>query len=470
MHTVILFILKRYENGGVRRLDELSFPPLMIEVAEKFAGSDDTNLTPLQIEEHTVFILYLKSAIDSAKLHELLIKPFFDMKSNKSFSSYIESLPNLSPMKEGQALLIEITKGFVLLAIGEQYYLLDIRLVNVLALHQTVIEPTVYGPQTALSEDIETNLNIMRQRYNEPTLTFETQPFEGISHQSLVIMYDAKTVKQSVLQNVKEQLKNLEAPLIQSTGELQLYLNKSRFSLFPITILTERPDRIAYNLAAGKVVILLNGSPHALIAPVVFYDFMVSMEDNYHTYWITTFTLILRYIGLFICLILPSMYVAITSFTPDIPRTELALTVAGSRVGVPYPSFIEVIFMLIFMEFLTEASIRLPKAISATATTVGGLILGTAVTEATLASNIMIIIVSAVAITSFVIPITEMSFSIRICRYLLVIYTTLFGMLGLILGSLGLLMFLVNKRSFGIPYLKMYWKGDREEIEVQSKG
>ncbi|MFJ7666604.1 spore germination protein [Lysinibacillus sp. NPDC097195] len=451
-------------------MDELNFPPLMIELSKKFAGSDDMCLKPLQIEDETVFICYLKSAIDGAKLHELLIKPFFDMKSTKSFSSYIQSLPNLSPMKAGQELFIEITKGFVLLAIHDQYYLLDIRLVNVLALHQTVIEPTVYGPQTALSEDIETNLNIMRQRYHEPTLKFETHQLEGKSHQSLVIMYDEKTVKPSVLQTIKEQIKSIDVPLIQSTGELQLYLNKSRFSLFPITILTERPDRIAYNLAAGKVIILLNGSPHALIAPVVFYDFMVSMEDNYHTYWITTFTLILRYIGLFICLILPSMYVAITSFTPDIPRTELALTVAGSRVGVPYPSFIEVIFMLIFMEFLTEASIRLPKAISATATTVGGLILGTAVTEATLASNIMIIIVSAVAITSFVIPITEMSFSIRICRYLLVIYTTLFGMLGLILGSLGLLMFLANKRSFGVPYLKLYWKGDREETEVQTKG
>ncbi|MFJ7662174.1 spore germination protein [Lysinibacillus sp. NPDC097162] len=447
----------------------LNFPPLMVELLEKFSPSDDTNLKPLQIEDNTVFIFYLKSAIDGAKLHEMLIKPFFEMKSNKSFTFYIESLPNLTKMQCGEDLLIEITKGYVLLAINDAFYLIDIKLVNSMALQQTLIEPTVYGPQTALSEDIETNLNIIRQRYHEPTLKFDTHALKGKSHKTLIIMYDERTVKQSVLQNIQEKIENLDVPLIQSTGELQLHLNGSKFSLFPITILTERPDRISYNLAAGKVVIMLNGSPQALIAPVVFFDFMTSMEDNYHTYWITTFTLILRYIGLFVCFVLPAMYVAITSYTPDIPRTELALTVAGSRVGVPYPSFIEVIFMLIFMEFLTEASIRLPKAISATATTVGGLILGTAVTEATLASNIMIIIVSAVAITSFVIPISEMSFSIRICRYLLVIYTTLFGMMGLILGSIWLLMFLVNKRSFGEPYLKVYWRSDRKELEVQSK-
>lgn len=457
----------------VMSLDSMSKPnppTLMNELSEKFTPSSDIIFKPLQMEGNTVFIFYLKSVVDGAKLHGTIIKPFFEMKSFGSYQSYIESLPDLTTLKSGEELLIEITKGHVLVAIEDEFYLIDIKLVNSNAVQQTLMEPTIYGPQLALSEDIETNLNIIRQRYHEPTLKFEMHQLKDKAHQPVAIIYDEKTVKQSVLKNVKEKLKNLDATLIQSAGDLQLHLNGSKITLFPTLILTERPDRISYNLAAGKVVVMINGSPHALIAPVVFFDFMLSMEDNYHTFWITTFTLILRYIGLIICLILPALYVAVTSYTPDVMRTELALTVAGSRLGVPYPSFIEVLFMLIFMEFLTEASIRLPKAISATATTVGGLILGTAATEAALTSNIMIIIVSAVAITSFVIPISEMSFSIRICRYMLIIYTTLFGTIGLILGSLGLVMFLANKRSFGEPYLKMYWRGEKKEIGVRSKG
>ncbi|MBD7945809.1 MULTISPECIES: spore germination protein [Psychrobacillus] len=445
-------------------------PTLMNELSEKFTPSSDIIFKPLQMEGNTVFMFYLKSVVDGAKLHGTIIKPFFEMKSFGSYQSYVESLPDLTTMKSGEELQIEITKGHVLVAIEDEFYLIDIKLVNSNEVQQTLMEPTIYGPQLALSEDIETNLNIIRQRYHEPTLKFEMHQLKDKAHQPVAIIYDEKTVKQSVLKNVKEKLKNLDATLIQSAGDLQLHLNGSKITLFPTLILTERPDRISYNLAAGKVVVMINGSPHALIAPVVFFDFMLSMEDNYHTFWITTFTLILRYIGLIICLILPALYVAVTSYTPDVMRTELALTVAGSRLGVPYPSFIEVLFMLIFMEFLTEASIRLPKAISATATTVGGLILGTAATEAALTSNIMIIIVSAVAITSFVIPISEMSFSIRICRYMLIIYTTLFGTIGLILGSLGLVMFLANKRSFGEPYLKMYWWGEKKEIGVRSKG
>ena len=444
-------------------------PPLIKELTDKFKPSSDIISKTLQIEGNTVFLFYLKSVVDSATLHSVVIKPFFEMKSNESFTSYIDSLPELETMIFGEELQVKLTKGYVLLSIEETYYLLHIKLVNTDTVQQTLMEPTVYGPQLALSENIETNLNIIRQRYHEPTLKFEMLDASGKTHPEVAIIYDEKTVKQAVLKNIKEKINNLDAPLIQSTADLQLHLNGSRISLFPTLILTERPDRISYNLAAGKVVLMIDGSPHALIAPIVFFDFMLSMEDSYHTFWITTFTLILRYIGLVICLILPAMYVAVTSYTPDVLRTELALTVAGSRLGVPYPSFIEVIFMLLFMEFLIEASMRLPKAISATATTVGGLILGTAATEAALTSNIMIIIVSAVAITSFVIPISEMSFAVRICRYLLIIYTTLFGTLGLILGSLGLLMFLANKRSFGEPYLKMYWRGEKKEIGGPTK-
>ncbi|GAA3328943.1 hypothetical protein GCM10020331_074960 [Ectobacillus funiculus] len=157
-----------------------------------------------------------------------------------------------------------------------------------------------------------------------------------------------------------------------------------------------------------------------------FYDFMNSMEDNYRSYWITKSTKILRYTGLLISLILPGTYVAVTSFNPEIFRVQLALSVAGSRVGVPYPSYLEVLFLLLIMELLIEASIRLPKSISGTATTVGGLILGTAATEAALASNIMIIIVSAVAISNFAIPINEMSFAIRVTKILAIVLCVCF--------------------------------------------
>ena len=218
---------------------------------------------------------------------------------------------------------------------------------------------------------------------------------------------------------------------------------------------TERTDRIVYNLSGGKVVLLLDGNPTTVIHLLFF---SISCQQ-----W----TIIIIRIGiqslendsLFGVVYIPySPWILCggTSYNPEILQSQLALSVAGSRVGVPYPSYMEVLFMLVFMELLVEASIRLPRSISGAATTVGGLILGTAVTEATLASNIMIIVVVAVAICNFAIPISELNHSIRVLKYVLILFASMAGVAGLLLSLIGIIMYLTQMRSFGEPYLKLY--------------
>lgn len=445
-------------------MTEQQAPPLFNELSKKFKPSDDVIQTPLHIKGQQASLFYLKSVVDGDKLQQTVIRPFFEMASEDDFASYIQSMPNRVDIPRIDKLLRLISAGSVVIAIGDNLFLLEIRLVKNNEVQDTTLEPTIHGPQKGLSEDIEVTINQIRQRYHRASLKVEDIIVDEISNTAVALLYDDERVDAQVLKKIKEKLSGLKTPLFQSGGELQHFLNKSRFTLFPTTLVTERPDRIIYNLVAGKVIIAIDGSPNVIVAPVIFFDFMSSMEDNYHVSAISGFTILLRYFGLFTCIVLPSLYIAMTSYNPDILRIELALTVAGSRIGVPYPSFIEVIFMLVFMELLTEASMRLPKAVSGTATTVGGLILGTAATEAALTSTIMVIIVSAVAISTFVIPINEMSFAIRVVRFLLIVYTTLFGMVGLLIGFMGIIMFMVNKDSLGIPYLRIPWKGKREEL------
>lgn len=443
-------------------------PILLKRLACHLKPSDDIIQTPLHIEGTKAYLFYLKSVVDAQVLQATVIKPFFELSATDSFVQYLSSLPNKVDVPAEKQLLIELTKGHVLVVVGQRTLLFDMKKNVTNVVLETSLEPTIHGPQFGLSESLETNINIIRHRYYSPSLVVEESNLEDESNRPIALLYDENNVDRHVLELVKERLKKLKTPLVQATGDLELYLNDQKLTLFPDTLLTERPDRIVYNLAAGKVVLLVDGSPQATVAPAIFFDFMVSMEDHYHSFWISLSTLVLRYAGLLTCIILPALYVAIISFNPDVIRTELALTVAGSRIGVPYPSYIEVLFMLVFIELLTEASIRLPKAVSATATTVGGLILGTAVVEAALASNIMIIVVSLVAISTFVIPINEMSFSIRVSRFFLLLYASIFGLAGVIIGTLGIMMYLTNKESFGKPYLKMYWKNRTEELKVNA--
>lgn len=401
-------------------------------------------------------LLFIKTLVNSDTIQQTIIKPFFEMDTEEDIMAYLSSLPDQQDITSREQILNELTKGSVVVIIQDSTFMFDMKTVNTNTVPPTMLETTLQGPQTSLSEDLQTNVNLIRHRYHQPTLSVEAVEVGKKSNQALAIIYDRDLVNQDILQMIKTKIENLDEPIIQSSAELQRILNGKKYSLFPTMMSTERTDRIVYNLSGGKVVLLLDGNPTTIIAPTVFFDFMSAMDDNYHSYWFTKFGRIIRYLGLFTTLLLPGFYVAATSYNPEILQSQLALSVAGSRVGVPYSSYMEVLFMLVFMELLVEASIRLPRSISGAATTVGGLILGTAATEATLASNIMIIVVAAVAICNFAIPISELNHSVRILKYVIILFAAIAGVAGLVLSFIAIIMYLTHIRSFGEPYLKVY--------------
>lgn len=428
----------------------------IIWINEQFKDTNELTRKTLEYEDKHALLFYIKPLIDQELLQKLLIKPFFEMATENQFKLYLQALPQFQENQSKEQIRLAVLNGNTIILMQNQLYLLDVKQSNNDKVNATSVETTIHGSQLALSDNLSTNINVIRSNYQQSSLSVEYVTKGEVNQPKVAIIYDSGKVKNGVLETIRERLQHVDKQVITSTTQLNNFLNDRRFSLFPQMIMTERPDRIVYNIAGGKVILVLDGNPQALATPAVFFDFMTTMEDNYHTIIISTFLRILRYIGLFISLLLPGLYVGITSFAPEVFRTELALTIAGSRVGVPFSSFIEVLFMLFFMELLLEASIRLPKAVSATATTVGGLILGTAVTEASLASDIMVIIVSAVAISTFVIPVNEMAFSIRIVRLVFIIITSIFGLAGLTLSLYVLIMYLISLDSFGEPYLKLY--------------
>lgn len=252
-------------------------------------------------------------------------------------------------------------------------------------------------------------------------------------------------------------MNTLKVDILQATGELEKFISSDKLRILPKSIITERPDRVVFNLSEGKVAILLDTTGYAIVLPSIFNDFFTSMDDKIQFPIVGRFLKLLRIIGVCMTLWLPAIYVTLTSYNPEIIRVQVALLISGSRATVPYPSFVEVLLMLMMMEFLTEASLRLPKAIGPTATTVGGLILGQAATAAGLVGNIMIILVSAVAISNFLIPLNMMSLSIRVLKYIFLIAAAVLGMVGVVVCVVGFAMYLCNQRSFGQPYFRLFF-------------
>ncbi|MEH7415255.1 spore germination protein [Neobacillus drentensis] len=422
---------------------------------ESLSSSEDVLLKKLHTKKKTIEALYIKTISDEKVFHQKLIIPFYEIEDPVHFLDYLKSHPAIKPFDSQEAAQEELLRGMTILFYMEEVYLLDTKADRNNSVLDTTVETTIQGPQSGFSESLPTNLGLIRQRYPEPSLQIESTTVGKLSKTKVMIVHDSKLADPDTLSRIKDFLSQVDVQMFETGEQLLDLIKKSNRALVPVMLVTERPDRVVVNLAAGKIILLVSGSPFAVVLPTVLKDFMSSMEDIYQTFWVTKFLQLLRYIGFFTSLILPGLYVAVTSYNPELFRVQLAISIAGSRTGVPYPSFIEVTIMLIMMEMLTEASIRLPKAIGPTATTVGGLILGQAATEAGLVSNIMIIITSAVAISNFVVPINAFSFTLRILKYVVLAFATIFGLVGVVVGFMMIVAYMVKLDSFGTPFLTL---------------
>ncbi|MEF2967627.1 spore germination protein [Paenibacillus sp. M1] len=413
-----------------------------------------------------VGLQYMRSLTNSDTVKRYVVVPSYELKDAKAFEEYIAAFPGTVRAEDRRTAMEYVLKGFAMLTFASRCYLVDAVKVESSGIGEAMNESIVQGPRDAFSENIETNINMVRRRYQSPTLKADMLTVGNISRTTVAILYDDARVNRQVLREMKKRIEAVKIDILQSSGEMEKYLTKERFRVFPTMIVTERPDRVVFNLAEGKVVVLINSNGFAIIAPTVFSDFFTAMDDKIQVPMVGWFLKITRYIGLFLTLTLPGLYITFASYNPEILKAQISLLIAGSRAGVPYPSFMEVFLMLLMMEFLTEASLRLPKAIGPTATTVGGLILGQAATQAGLVSNIMIILVSAVAISNFIIPLSMMGYTIRVIKYIIAVLAIAFGLVGIVISVVGLILYLSGLRSFGQPYMKMHVlefraKGDR---------
>lgn len=334
----------------------------------------------------------------------------------------------------------------------------------------TEVEASLQGPQSAMTEDLDMNTYLIRLRYNLATLNVEKLEKGDVSNTRLNILYDRDRVDQQSLAEVKKRLEKVKTKLLQASGQLAMLLGNSRFSMFPISIQTERPDRVAQFLQRGKIAILVDGSRFAVAMPVRFFDFMHAMDDDYEPFWMGRVIIVFRYIGMLLSMTLPALYIAVSSYNPEFFRVQLAFSIDGSRAAVPYPAFIEVFIMLFMIEALIEASIRLPRFVGSTAATVGGLILGQAAQQAGLVSSIMIIVTSVVAISNFVIPNSSFSYSIRALKYVFVVASIFYGMVGVLATMFLVVVYLCHLRSFGQPYLSLFLPSDKRQSDKKKAG
>lgn len=314
-------------------------------------------------------------------------------------------------------------------------------------------ETVIRGGRDGFTETIRFNTALIRRRIRDTRLKIQPKSIGTRSKTDVAIMYIDDIVNKDVLQKALDRIDKIHIDAILDSGYIEQFIEDNKWSPFPQAQSTERPDVVSAALYEGKVAILVDNSPFAIIIPATLPG-LFQTPDDYYQRWINSSMLrFIRLLAIFTALILPALYIAVTSYHTSIIPTKLAYSIAASREGVPFPAFVETIIMEIALAFLIEAVVRLPKAIGSTIGIVGGLILGQAAVSAGIVSPIMIIIVSVTAIASFITPNYEVSSAFRISRFLLIICASVIGLYGIALGLIILLIHLVKLKSFGIPYL-----------------
>lgn len=412
---------------------------LLERLKEQFADCDD--LIIRSFPEKKIEVLYFGHLVGEQELHDNVILPFTHAKDDEV--SELLKREEYKLKTDYQEMVIGIIEGKALIIHKNRHaYIIDIYVPKTRAIEAAEIETVIVGPKEAFIEEMMTNLSMIRRRIRSPHLKVLCLKVGKITNTDIALLYIEGITPKKLVQYIEDKMLQLDIKGVTDLNMLTEHLDREQLSIFPQFFTTERPDVVVSKLLDGRVVGLVDGSPYAFSIPTNFFEFFQSPDDYNQRWLLGTLSRILRYTALFITLFASAFYVAVCMFHYEMMPSKLLNSFIESRNQVPFNPFIEAILIESIIELLREAGARLPTKIGMTIGVVGGIVIGTAAVEAGFTSNILVIVVSISAISSFVVPHIIMTASLRITRFLLIILSAIWGIFGIILGFVFILIHL----------------------------
>lgn len=415
-------------------------------------------------KKYKCFIIYIDGLVDSISINNFVLEPLMSEKHrySKTFggnlSEYIDNclLPqnSVKKLKEFKDVFSGINMGDCLLFIDtlDVAFGIDVKKFQQRSISVPENESVIKGPQEGYVEHLRTNTSLLRRIINNENLVIENIAVGKITQTRCGVCYMQNIANGDLVSEVKYRLNNLDIDSLLSTGQLEQLIEDDEGFGIPQILSTERPDKCAQYLLQGRVVVLVNGNPYALIIPATIEDFLFSPEDTNLRPLFANFLRGIRILATLITLLLPGIYMAITSFHQELLPTELLFSILSARENVPFPIILELLLMEISFELIREASLRVPSIIGSSIGIVGALILGESAVNAGIVSPTLIIIVAITGIASFAIPDFSFGFHIRVFRFWFIALGFTAGFLGIGVGLFVYLSMLCSLKSFGVPY------------------
>ncbi|MGE5678585.1 MAG: spore germination protein [Pseudomonadota bacterium] len=457
-----------YQHRGAGNGDKTDADEKADWFRRELAGNGDAVFRELMLggrEGLEAVLVYLYGNIDKSTLNMSVIKPLMEFDGAKGLDR--SSVPmqkkiiegclivgKISSLSSREAARDEIFRGKVILIVKgiASYISLEVGGGKARQVTEPENEKTLRGSKEGFIEDIWNNIAIIRKTLPAPDLKVELFEVGRRTKTKLSVIYLQSLADDKLVQEVKRRIKKIDIDGILANGYVEAFIEDNPYSPFPQAQGTEKPDKVAAALLEGRVAIVLDRTPLALLVPAQFVQFFQAPEDYFERSYMGTYIRILRVLAFIVTTTAAPAYIALTSFHPELVPLDLLLNIATLRKEVQFPPIVEALLMEFVIESLREAGLRLPTSVSTTLGVVGGIILGDAAVSSNLVSAAMIIVITITIICNFVIPNYSMSLVIRLLRLFLIIAAATFGAFGITLVWLMIIIHLCRLESFGLPY------------------
>ncbi|WP_027414963.1 spore germination protein [Aneurinibacillus terranovensis] len=400
-------------------------------------------------------LVYMEGLVDKKAITMDILRPllFQELNENDFWESAV-SIGHIKKVQKWSEIEQALLNGKSILFMDGQLTALEMETQGwpQRGIEEPKVESSLKSSHQGFTETASQNIALIRRYIPSRELKVREFTVGERASAKISMLYLADVTNEDVIQEMACRIKSLKVDAILSTGGLKELIEDNPYTPFPQLSITERPDTAAFKLLEGRVAVVVDRSPGVLLGPMTFSTFFRTMDDYGVRSVAVSFIRLLRFMSFFIAIFTPALYIAMISFHYEVVPLKLLLTLGESREKVPFPPIFEALEMEVVLEMLREAGVRLPAPIGQTIGTVGGIVIGQAAVQAGLVSNVMVIVVSITAIASFIIPDLEMSAGIRLLRFPMMLIASVFGMVGIMIGMMVVIIHLLSLESLGVPY------------------
>lgn len=419
-------------------------------INDTFKDTPDLVERKIKYSFSCVHIYYIETICSSEQINNFVLKNLTNPNGPRRFKDILAG-PNFKEIDLGR-LEFYLYNGFTALVYKGKIYVIETKASLDRSVSFPEMEQDLYGAKDALLENYQKNIGLIKRRLKSSHLKTKEYKLGRFTQTATGVLYVDNITDMSLVKRIDALLNKIDTDSVIDVGELKQFLTMDKGNVFPPTKLTERPDVIVKALLDGKVVIVMDTSPFAIILPAVLADFINPISDKYLYQRNANNLKILRMICFFLTIFTPAFYIAIITYNQETIPASLLTNFITQNEGIPFPATIETFFMIFICEMLRESDIRFPNNFSSSISILGALILGDAAVSANIVSPIMIIITALTFISSMIFSNVELSGAIRIWRFIAMIISSFYGLYGVALSFIFFIVSLSSYSSFGLPY------------------